>query len=388
MARTGLARAASLGSAMELVLGWVVGQMSDTYGRKPLVLMTLVIPTMTRVLAVLVTGPRTRLQIMFWDLFCLRAFGMSQLVSLTQTMVSDAIPLGAQPDARGKLGAVGGLGLVLGSAFGGWCASGRRGPIGAYMASVCGSVCSIGHLALCLPETKPERIGHQSSDTAVITTRSKTRRGALATILSDPEARCLALAMTLHEPTILPQISEVTSIFAQERLGWGPMEFGRFISAYGVASMIGSLSTGRLVDTLGTSTHTTVCHLMSALSFVIWGCARDARSMAMVLPPTAVSRGMDAVLQGKLMARTSALGLGKGEASAACKILGASVKVMTPLALAHLYSASTGPKTSSRRHLPAGSPMFLVAAVVLMAEVFHRGALRAARERGEDVARC
>eukprot|EP00931_Biecheleriopsis_adriatica_P123473 TRINITY_DN98514_c0_g1_i1.p1 TRINITY_DN98514_c0_g1~~TRINITY_DN98514_c0_g1_i1.p1 ORF type:complete len:118 (+),score=16.10 TRINITY_DN98514_c0_g1_i1:26-379(+) len=74
-ARARLANAASLGSAGELILGPVVGQLSDRTGREPFLALFATAPVLAWLGVALSThSPATRLRLLLLDMFLVRGF--------------------------------------------------------------------------------------------------------------------------------------------------------------------------------------------------------------------------------------------------------------------------------------------------------------------------
>merc|ERR1712110_576054 len=120
----------------------------------------------------------------------------------------------------------------------------------------------------------------------------------------------------------------------------------------------GNICASRILKILGRDRHLTLCHFSLMASFISWGlssCRRNSANffMSAVLSFQAISVGKDATQQGILLARAGDLGLGRGEAGGAAKVLGSIVRIVTPLILSKIYTTATTSK--SRWRLPSGS---------------------------------
>eukprot|EP00746_Dinoflagellata_sp_MGD_P056006 gnl/MRDRNA2_/MRDRNA2_243290_c0_seq1.p1 gnl/MRDRNA2_/MRDRNA2_243290_c0~~gnl/MRDRNA2_/MRDRNA2_243290_c0_seq1.p1 ORF type:complete len:179 (+),score=26.94 gnl/MRDRNA2_/MRDRNA2_243290_c0_seq1:43-537(+) len=144
------------------------------------------------------------------------------------------------------------------------------------------------------------------------------------------------------------------------------------MAAYSTAELLGSQSTGALVDRFGPDFQATLSHVGIVVAFALWGAARTSAGMALTLLPLTLSFGRGAVLQSKAIVRATELGLGRGEASSAIGCLGSCGKMLAPRLFVALYGATGGK-----------APMFFVAALGVLFEVLHRLAVRARHARWE-----
>lgn len=384
-ARAGLAQAASLGSLAELLLAPALGRLLDRRGRRFCAMLYLLVPTLTRSAVALVGFPSTRLRLLYLDLFFLRFLGVMQLDATLQTMLSDIVPAQAQPRARGLLGALKAIGIIVGSDLGGRLGASSLEASGPYIVGSCISAASVVLALLLLPETHPPRARAEPRRTSL----PVSGKSALRVLLTDRKATLIASALALQESAGLPQINEVTSAFAREQLGWGPLEMGRFIGALGAATFLGGLTAGPFAEAIGGTRHVSACNAALFLVFFLWGHARSSWGMVTALPAWAVGCGKDVVLQGCLAARASELGLGRGEAMGAAKVLASFVRIATPLLLAKLYTLASQQDSTRWLQVPVGSPFFLVAAAALLAEAFHQASVhdvpRGGGARGQEV---
>ena len=86
-ARGRLAVAASIGSLGEIIVGPVLGKLSDYVGRRPLFLFYALVPTLTRAVSLLPWGPAGRLRCLYVDYALLRATGVGAMMSTGQTNI-------------------------------------------------------------------------------------------------------------------------------------------------------------------------------------------------------------------------------------------------------------------------------------------------------------
>mmetsp|Transcript_46685 Transcript_46685/g.99688 ORF Transcript_46685/g.99688 Transcript_46685/m.99688 type:complete len:452 (-) Transcript_46685:77-1432(-) len=392
-ARAHLANAASLGSLGELLLGSLLGQLSDRHGRKPLLLFHTIAP-MLAWLAVLMSGRSAamRLRMLYLDMFIVRGFGMMSLVSMANVAISDVFESSAQPRARAAVEAMRALGVVTGSLVGGWLQA-KRGPAAPYAVGLFLSSMATVNLIMRLPETHCQEA--KESQVAKDVSGSRAPQGSsggtsvLRTLLCDSESRYLVLLLAVMEMAHLPQFSEVASLMFRDILQWGPATSGRFIAAYGTASFFGSQATGALVDRFGPDLQATLSHIGIIASFLLWGAARNTATMVATLLPLTLSFGRGIVARSKAIARAEELGLGRGEAMAAMGMLSAIARMLAPRLFVALYTASSAAAGTGspagvrlrRQALPTGAPMFFLAALGVLLEALHRQAVWTKQQR-------
>eukprot|EP00404_Azadinium_spinosum_P034115 CAMPEP_0180663228 /NCGR_PEP_ID=MMETSP1037_2-20121125/59835_1 /TAXON_ID=632150 /ORGANISM="Azadinium spinosum, Strain 3D9" /LENGTH=431 /DNA_ID=CAMNT_0022690987 /DNA_START=68 /DNA_END=1364 /DNA_ORIENTATION=+ len=369
-ATAGLATAFSLGSFLEFLISPTYGKISDRFGRKPLFLSFLIGPALVRTLCVLITNPYLRIRTLWID------FALARVIGVQPTM---AAAMAAQPAARAQLNAAQALGRSSGITrrVGG---THGPGPESTYVATAIIPAVCFGVLGTCLSETHPSKqkavapaAAKAASTGETVATKSKS--GAFSTLLSDPECGFLALTIAGYEFIQWPPISTVSIIFMKERLGWGPLQAGRFASGISSTVFVGSMLAARLLKLLGATTQVTLAHCCTFVAYSLWGTASSGKQMMLSLLPMVFSAGAKPSLETRFMARAASLGLGKGEAASVLQALGAASRIVAPQLFMRLYLRATS--GSGKGRMPMGSPMLLVAAMAVMQEVMHRASLSA-----------
>lgn len=221
---------------------------------------------------------------------------------------------------------------------------------------------------------------HPTKKTKGIDAKPLANKGASTTraILRDRECLLLAVTLSLYEFMQYPALSTMATLVMKDRLGWGPLQTGRFSAAFGVAVFVGSTCAGRLVELLGPRRHVTFAHCCTCLAYFLWGTAANSKAMAASLLPMALGKGADTVLMTQFVKRASSLGYGKGEAGAVIQALGAINRTIGPQLFMQLYlvAQSTRRRSHSTLRLPIGTPLLLVTAVSLLQEVLYQILLR------------
>merc|ERR1712190_454383 len=108
---------------------------------------------------------------------------------------------------------------------------------------------------------------------------------------SDPQCALLALAIGAYEFMQYPPISTVSILFMKERLGWGPLQAGRFASAISSTVFVGSMIAGRLIKKLGATTQVSLAHCCTSLAYFTWGTASSGKQMLLSLLPMILGAG-------------------------------------------------------------------------------------------------
>jgi len=307
-------------------------------------------------------------------------------------MISDAVPLKAQPGARAQLNAAQALGQIFGNYASGWW-NARAGPQSTYVLTAMIPAACFAVLGQSLVETHPElkKAGPKpvmdgpagqaapapapaaGSSGAAAPAKPKPKAGAFRTLLGDPECCLLALTIGGYEFMQWPPISTVSLLLMKERLGWGPLQAGRFSSAISSTVFVGSMLAARLIKQLGARTQVSLAHCCTSIAYLLWGTASTGQQMVLSLFPMILGAGAKPPLETRFVARAAHLGLGKGEAASVLQALGAAARIIAPQLFMKLYlSATSG---SGKGRLPLGSPMLLVAIVAVLQEVFHRMSL-------------
>jgi len=386
-ATAGLATAFSVGSFVEFLLSPTYGKISERFGRKPLFLSFLIGPALMRTLCVMVKNPWLRIRVLWLDFALARVIGVQPTMAAAGTMISDVVPVKSQPAARAQLNAAQALGQIFGNyASGYWNA--RAGPQSTYVLTALIPIACFAVLGQTLRETHPEltkaasKPGSSAAPGAAAgakkggeEAKAKPKAGPFKTLLSDPECCLLALTIGGYEFMQWPPISTVSLLLMKERLGWGPLQAGRFSSAISSTVFVGSMLAARLIKQLGASTQVSLAHCCTSIAYLIWGTASTGQQMLLSLFPMILGAGAKPPLETRFVARAAHLGLGKAEAASVLQALGAAARIVAPQLFMRLYlSATSG---SGKGRLPLGSPMLLVAAVAVLQEVFHRMSLNA-----------
>ncbi len=203
------------------------GKMSDRYGRRPVLLISLA----GGVVSYLIMAQASNI----WMLGAARLFGglMAGNIAVAFAYVGDVVPEAQRPKAMGLLGAAFGLGFIFGPAIGGLVAGDAPGAVEfarvAYVSAAITALAVIG-VFIQLPESlTPERRA---------ATKAAGGSPAIATVLrAKPEVLGLILLGLLVIGSAA-MMETTFALFADDRLGWTPRQVGMSFGLIGTISAV------------------------------------------------------------------------------------------------------------------------------------------------------
>ena len=342
---------------MQFVCSPILGSLSDRYGRRPVILLSMTGLGLDYMLMALAPN-------LAWMLVGRIVSGVtSSSISTAFAYIADVTPEEKRAGAYGMMGAAFGLGFILGPALGGvlgdisprlpfWLAAG---------------LCLVNALygVLVLPESlaKDRR--------AAFSWKRANPVGSLVLLRSHPELAGLAsvnfLAQCAH--AVLPT---VFVLYAGHRFGWTPKIVGLAMAGIGVCSAViqGGL-TGWVVKRLGERGTMSLALLCGAMGLAIYGLAPNGWIFAAGLPIVSLW-GMAGPSTQALMTRLVAP-TEQGQLQGANMSLSSIAGVIAPLAFGFAYSLSIGASP-----LALGAPFYLASVLLLAAALVAQGAARAA----------
>lgn len=204
----------------------ILGTLSDRYGRKPVIVSSLLIEALSLALSAFAGS----LPILLFARF-IGGLGASNIGS-AQAVVSDATPPEGRAKGMGLIGAAIGLGFVIGPALGGILV-----PLGTAIPFWVATVVALINallVALLLPET-------HTKQTAVQETASPLHRGSWLVgwrnALRDPIIARL-VGINLLFTAAFTAMEALFPLFAQHSFGWGAMQTGYIFTYVGVIIVI------------------------------------------------------------------------------------------------------------------------------------------------------
>ena len=207
-------------AVMQFLFGPLLGNLSDRFGRRPVLLTSLAVMALDYLVMALAGT--------IWLLFAGRIIGGITAASQSTAMayMADISKPEEKSQNFGLIGAAFGVGFVLGPLIGGLLAEyGTRAPFfGA--AALAAINCAFGYLVL--PETVTDKIRRPFSMARA------NPLGAFRNLGRLPGLRPL-LAMTFFYGIAFYVYPAVWAYFGQERFGWGPGMVGASLALYGIS---------------------------------------------------------------------------------------------------------------------------------------------------------
>jgi DHA1 family tetracycline resistance protein-like MFS transporter len=247
----------------------VLGALSDSYGRRPVLLVGFTGLAITFFATALVTSMTALIVIR------LIGGGMQANLSVANAYVADITPPAERARRFGMLGAMFGVGFILGPVLGGLLgAVNLRLPF-----IVAGSLALLNLLYgyFVLPESLPAARRH------AFDWRSSNPVGALSKLAQLKSAGRLAAVVALCG---LAQFVMYTSwvLYTTFKFGWGPLQNGWSLAAVGVTTaIVQGLLLGRILKRISARRLAVLGLISSTLAYALWGAATHSWMMYAII---------------------------------------------------------------------------------------------------------
>ena len=336
-------------AVMQFLFGPTIGSISDRFGRRPVLLIALVVMSFDYVLMA-VAGT-------IWLLVIGRIIG--GITAATQSTASAYMADISKPEDKaanfGLIGAAFGIGFVIGPVLGGILAEyGTRAPFWA-AAVLAGANAIFGYFAL--PETVTDRIRRPFDR------RRANPLGAFKSVTQLPDlGRFMIISFVISLAFFV--YPSVWAYFGKLQFGWGPGMIGLSLGAFGIGiAIVQGLLMRPILNKIGERNAVVLGLSVDVLAFIMLGFVTNGWIALTLTPFTALGSIAGPALQG-IMSRTAADNQ-QGELQGALTSINAVATIMAPLLMTQLFFYFT--HESAPAYLP-GAP-FLFSAVLTFGAV-------------------
>ena len=340
---------ATIFAVMQFLFGPTIGSISDRFGRRPVLLIALVVMSFDYVLMA-VAGT-------IWLLVIGRIIG--GITAATQSTASAYMADISKPEDKaanfGLIGAAFGIGFVIGPMLGGILAEyGTRAPFWA-AAVLAGANGIFGYFAL--PETVTDRIRRPFD------IKRANPLGAFKSITQLPDlGRFMIISFVISLAFFV--YPSVWAYFGKLQFGWGPGMIGLSLGAFGIGiAIVQGLLMRPILNKIGERNAVVLGLSVDVLAFIMLGFVTNGWIALALTPFTALGSIAGPALQG-IMSRTAADNQ-QGELQGALTSINAVATIMAPLLMTQLFFYFT--HVSAPAYLP-GAP-FLFSAVLTFGAV-------------------
>ena len=337
---------ATIFAAMQFIFGPAVGNLSDRFGRRPILIISLVIMAFDYVLMALAHT--------IWLLIIGRIIG--GITAATQsTSAAYMADISAPEDKAANFGLIGaafGAGFVLGPLLGGILAEfGTRAPFWT-AALLAGANAVFGYAVL--PETVTDRIRRPFE------WRRANPFGAFKNIGDLPELKRLMLITFVYTIAFFVYPG-VWAYFGAERFDWGPGMIGLSLAVFGVgAAVVQGFLIKPVINRIGERKAVILGLSIDVLAFGMLGFVTNGWVALALTPLTAFGSIAGPALQG-IMSRTASDDQ-QGELQGAVTSINAIATIIAPLMITQTFWYFT--ETGAPVYLP-GAPFLLSAMLTI-----------------------
>lgn len=339
-------------AAMQFLFGPILGALSDRFGRRPALLVSLVVMAADYVVMALAGS--------IWLLLAGRIVG--GITAATHSTASAYMADISAPEDKarnfGLIGAAFGLGFVLGPVMGGLLAEwGTRAP---FVAAALLALANAAFGWLVLRETVTERIRRPFA------WRRANPFGAIRAVsrLSGVGALIWVYFLYHFATVVYPAI---WAYFTAARFGWSPGLIGLSLAVYGLSLAVaqGTL-VGPAIRTFGEARTVLLGLMIQTASLVILGIIASGNLLLMLIPVTAIGAIGLPALQGILSRAVP--DNAQGELQGVLTSLTSVAMILAPLVMTQTFAHFT--RVDANPYLP-GAPFLLSAVIMTLAAVIY-----------------
>lgn len=349
-------------AVMQFLCGPALGALSDQYGRRPILLVSLFVMGLDYL--VMAVAPT------IWLLLVSRIIaGITAATYSTATaFIADITPPEDRARRFGLIGAGFGVGFVLGPLLGGLLAEiDLHAPFFAAAALAFANMV-FGYVVL------PETVTDVTRRTFALSRANPFRALRAASRL--PHIRRTLLCFMILS-IAMGVYASIWSYYGQAAFGWSSGMVGVSLAIYGISFAIGqALLVGPLIRRFGEARAATFGMCVNIITLVALGLTSVGWLVLLITPFTALGGVVTPSLQAIASRATPADA--QGELQGVMSSLTAIATITAPLMMTNTFAAFTGPGAAV--YLP-GAPFLLSAFLMVICVILHVAGLRAAAQK-------
>lgn len=348
-------------AVMQFLFGPLLGRLSDSVGRRPVLLVSLGAMALTYA-AMALAGS-------LWMLLAARILGgMAAATQATAAAsLSDLAPPGKKAQTFGLIGAAFGVGFVVGPLAGGLLS--ELGPRTPFIAAGLLAVANLVLGALVLPETVTDATRRRFDG------RGCNPFAVFGPLPDMPGVARLLLLFFLYEFAFVVYPA-TWAFFGQEAFGWSAATVGLSLTLFGVMmALVQGVLIRWVIPKLGEPGTVIYGFCFNACIFAAMATVSDGRIALLLTPMTALGAVVTPALQSMMAQRAGEDR--QGELQGLISAMRAVAMILAPLALTQVFFAFTRPG-SALPYLPGAafvvSMVIMVVCLVLFLPVRNRAA--------------
>ena len=337
---------------MQFIFGPIIGALSDRYGRRPIMLISLLVMALDYIVMALAGA--------FWILLVGRMIG--GVAAATQSTAYAFMADISKPEEKaarfGIIGAAFGMGFVFGPLLGGLLAEfGTRAPF--YAAAALASLNLVfGHFVM--PETLKDE------NRRPLSLARANPFGAFKNVSASPLLRRLLVLFFLYQVAFMVYPS-IWAYYTEARFGWEPRMIGLSLAAFGIAMAIVQGGLIRYILRWFGDRGTILYGLaFNFFAFIILAFVESGFLAIIFVPLTALGAVVTPAVQGMMSRATS--DNSQGELQGVLSSTSALATIISPLIMTQIFAAFA--REDAAYFLPGAPFLLSMVLMVLCAVVF------------------